>query len=211
MLGVLYSIYLCSYAYLLEIVPKNSQNFMNYLFILSENIIPVMIGSSYFYLGGKEWSSPFSISLIFPLIGFLMLFFIPKSPQFLLDSGSEKQAKTEIMKIATCNRKRLPVNFKIIKCGQNQVNLESNANEKYKLFTKWSYIAKLLCIVILFIHSNSQQVMMGFYAKHIKINIFLLNMIDTLTSTIMILVTYNLLKRFQLTKIMIGLVVFSLI
>lgn len=201
LLGLLYSIYLWSYTYLLEIVPKSSQNFMSYLFILGENIIPVCIGSSYFYFGGKHWTSPFSISLIFPILGFIMIYYLPKSPIFLNESDQSAQAHAAISKIARYNDKKLPENLKLIAEANPGVVHENISKQKYKMFTSISGLAKLGLIVMLFVHSNAQQVMWGFHVKHIKANIFLLNLIDWITSTIMIVSTYWLLKVLKLKTV----------
>lgn len=209
LLGILSSIFLCSYAYLLEVVPKASQNFMNYLFLISENIIPVLIGSTYFYMGGKNWEAPFTVSLIFPLLGFTLLFFIPKSPQLLLEWGRDKEVAIEIKKIARFNGKKLPKNFVVKKKFWKLEHQENISKQKYRLFTTFSKLVKLFLIIVLLIHSNSQQIIWGFYVKHIKINIFLLNIIDAFTSTSMMILTYVLLKYINPKPIIIFIIIFS--
>ena len=183
---------------------------MNHLFILSENVAPVIVGSTYFYMGGKYWTEPFTLSLILPVIGFSMLYFIPRSPNYLQDSGQINEAKIELRKIAKTNGNKLPTNFILqAKNGVEDTNKSDLLNMKLKLFTSFSNIIKLSLIIMLFVHSNAQQVMWGFYAKYIHINIFLLNLIDSFTSTLMIFITYYLLEYFDLKPLLISIILVS--
>jgi len=109
---------------------------MNYLFVLSENVIPVLIGSSYFFFGGKHWTSPFLISLVLPVLGFAMLFFIPNSPQYLVENGNLKEAEAELRKIANVNGHNLPYEFQIVRPEYS--NCEDNITaKKRKLISSW--------------------------------------------------------------------------
>jgi hypothetical protein len=208
---VLSSIYLNSITYLLEMVPKKSQNFMSYLFILSENVIPVAIGSSYFFLGGKHWTSPFIISLVLPIVGFALLLFVPKSPVYQLEKGNIVQAEKELRAIAKFNGKSLPYEFQIY-TPEVQVECEEGLMaKKKKLLTTCSYFSRLILTIMISIHANANQVMWGFYIKNLDINIFLVNLVDCLTSSIFIICTYFILKTQYIRPVIMGILVISLI
>ena len=109
------------------------------MFIICENVIPVLLGSSYFYLGGKDWASPFMISLILPILGAIMLVKIPKSPLYLLETGQVIEAEKELHKIAKFNGKSLPYEFQIYAPEISVDQTDSLSLKKRKLLTTCSY------------------------------------------------------------------------
>ena len=164
-------------------VPKDGKVLMNYMFIICENVIPVLIGSSYFYFGGKDWASPFMISLVLPILGTILLMQIPKSPLYLLEKGQVQEAEKELHKIAKFNGKSLPYEFQIYAPEIPIDQTDSLTLKKRKLLTTCSYFCRLLLSIMLSIHANAMQVMLWFYVKNLSLNIFLVNMIDCGTST----------------------------
>lgn len=160
---------------------------MNYLFILSENVIPVLIGSTYFYFGGKNWANPFIISLVLPVLGFILIQFIPRSPVFLLEKGQIKETEEVLRTIASYNERQLPYEFDIVRISKSNHNDEGLIAKKRKLFTHYEYLTRLGLLIFLTMHSNANQVMWGFYLKNLSINIFLVNIIDSFSSTFFII------------------------
>jgi MFS family permease len=114
----------------MEIVPEKSKNFMNYLFLISEACTPMLLGSTYFYLHGKEWKHLFLLSLILAPLGTILLFFIPKSPRYLLSINKEEEAKAELKAIAKFNSKTLPYNFDLV--SQNSDSTENLSHQLSK-------------------------------------------------------------------------------
>lgn len=183
---------------------------MNYLFILSENVVPVLIGSSYFYFGGKHWSSPFVISLILPVLGFILVLFIPRSPVYLVEKGKIEEAEKELRSIASFNGKSLPYEIDIIRPEQENVAEDQLLIKKRKLFTTLGNFVRLVLTIIISIHSNANLVMWGFYVKNLELNVFLLNIIDCFTSTLVIISTYYALKSINLKLLIITIMMISL-
>ena len=162
-LGMLNSIYFWSYTYLLEISPKNWRGFTNYLFLLIELAVPKMIGSLYFYFGGKEWTSLFSISLVLTPIGFLMILFIPESPSFLINNQKIQNAKWELNYMARANLSKLPPKYEIIDEANNE--LKSNGGSKFSYFKSAKTWIMLVVMIILLSHANFNLSMWIFFEK----------------------------------------------
>jgi hypothetical protein len=76
---------------------------MNYLFMITEAVIPTLIASIYFYSGGKEWDDVFMLTLVLAPLGLFLSFFLPQSPQYLFDNNRTKEAEIALEQIAEKN------------------------------------------------------------------------------------------------------------
>ena len=162
-LGVLNCIYFWSYSYLLEISPNEWRSFANFLFLLTEFFIPKMLGSMYFFSGGKEWTSLFSVSLVLAPLGLFMARFMPESPVYYMNNQNLKMAKTQLQIMADVNERKIPSKYKIIDSSTEQ--FEEHKVDKWKYFKTGNHCLLLLTMIILLSHSNFNLSMWIFFEK----------------------------------------------
>lgn len=197
--GLLSSIYIISYTYLLEITPKSRKSFMNYLFMITEMFLGNFMVAAYFYSGGKEWKSFYTLTLIFAPVGLVMSIFLPESPQHLFDCGDPDKAKAQIKIFANSKKSTLPEDYVLISENSEIDNIGIQAKLSYFKTTKGA--ALLLSMVILFSYSFFSTTLLDYYAKYAKVNMFYLNMLDAIVTVIVILVSYTMLTYFDSKKV----------
>ena len=76
-------------------------------------IIPNLLSSIYFYSGGKNWKIPLMPAMIFPLISFMISFFIPESPRYLYAKKNWKELRKVIKTIARINGTKMNHDYAI--------------------------------------------------------------------------------------------------
>ena len=168
-----------------------------------------MIGSLYFYLGGKEWTSLFAISLILTPIGFIMVWFIPESPSYLVNRNKIQNAKFELNFMARTNLCKLPAKYEIIE-ENNGANNKQGTNwfSYFKSARAW---VMLVVMVVLLSHANFNLSMWIFFEKYINVNMFFMNILDAIIWTMVILSTYQMVKFLDVKAVLIIMLVISMI
>jgi hypothetical protein len=132
---------------LIEISPKSGKTLMNYMFLISESFIPTFGCATYFYFGGKDWQNLFYFTLMVAPLGFILSIFLPKSPQFLVESGDISGAIEELEIIASFNRAHLPERYLLVPENLNDNN--SISDRKWEHFKSWNNFYKLVIVIIL--------------------------------------------------------------
>jgi len=208
-IGCLNAIYFCSYSYLLEITPKDKKLFMSHLFMFTEGFIPTFTCSLFFFMGGKHWEHLFFFTLMLAPLGLSLSIFLPKSPQFLMDKGKESQAKEVVIQIANFNGYSLPNRFKLKREEETEQRIPNEGKLAY--FKKYDNFMKLAVFTIILSYWCFNGVLMDYYVKYVDANMFFINLLKSVAGIVAVLVSYCLLRLFNLKTAAIIVICFLLL
>jgi len=181
---------------------------MNYLFLITEAVVPTLIGSLYFYFGGKDWEKVFMLTLVIAPIGLIGSIWLPNSPQYLLDCKETKAAEAQIEAIASINRCKTPKLYSLIK--ENDMGNSVIGNNKLAYFKTWDNFSQLLAMVIILSYCGFNGVLLSYYIKYIKANIFFLKISGVMCMAVVELASYYLLKYFDVKAVATTIILFSI-
>ncbi|CAI2366220.1 unnamed protein product [Moneuplotes crassus] len=205
-IGMLNSIYYCSYSYLLEITPKKNTSLMSHLFMVSEGFVPTFSCSMFFLLGNKNWEHLFFFTLILAPLGLSLSFFLPKSPQYLFDNNEEESAKAELESISKMNGCELPENYKIVNEEEGS-DSHSISEGKCMYFASFQNFLKLAIFSVILTYLCFNGVLFDYYVKYIEIDMFLINLLKSLGGAVSIVLSYTFLRFFAFKKVAITILI----
>ena len=97
---------------------------MSSIALTSDAVVPNIMMTLYFYLGGKYWKHIYFSALIFPVIAFAMSFFIPESPRYLYTKKKYKSLNNTLKYISRVNGVKYQLDSQIVTTNEANLNLE---------------------------------------------------------------------------------------
>ena len=178
------------YILLTETCPKRTQMLMSSIALTSDAVVPNIMMTLYFYLGGKYWKHIYFPALIFPVIAFAMSFFIPESPRYLYTKKKYKSLNNTLKCISRVNGVKYQLDSQIVTTNEANLNLEekegaiSSLEEKDEVseYSIWNDLKKpaivinLLITMWCFSSVSFDHYMLTYYIKYIGGNIFVNNL-----------------------------------
>ena len=174
----------------------NNQVFATAFTFSIDPFIPIVFSSLYFYFGGKNWKIPLMPAMIFPVISFVISFFIPESPRYLYAKKDWKGVRKVVKTMSRINGADMETHYFIdeeitYKLNKSKVEIRAaleqqetvgsldagrNKENEYsvlKALKDSTILANFLVSLALFSFISFNYYMIAFYIKYIGGNIFM--------------------------------------
>ena len=184
------------YIYATEWVPLKNRMLTGAFFLVLETWLPLVISSPYFYSGGKNWKIPIIPALIFPIISFIVSFFIPESPKYLYAKKDWNNLRKVIKTISKINGVDMNHDYEIeeeVKLKRrisgtdhhvaeeqhktgNLINTTRSKNEEFSVISALKdskILINFIVTVSWFSFLSFNFHMIDFYLKYVRGNIFI--------------------------------------
>ena len=114
---------------------------MSSLVLAADGAVPLIVISLYFFLGGKQWKQIYFVTMIFPVLAFLISFFVPESPRYLYAKKKFRELNKTLKYISRVNGVKLDLDNDVrallnqsLKSDVSVVTIEKMDQKEYTVF-----------------------------------------------------------------------------